>query len=106
MKRSKMSAERPATRHTARRRRVPRENIRIASSGDGVDAAERKAQAKTLVAYLSYALDEVRAISPDNIYYLEMLIEAIEEGVPQGAPEKKSQEKSQATPPRGDSKTK
>jgi hypothetical protein len=44
--------------------------------------AERKASISRLVAYLSYALDEVRALSPISSYLLEMSIAAIKEDRP------------------------
>ncbi|MES1148658.1 MAG: hypothetical protein ABUL53_05690 [Bradyrhizobium guangdongense] len=44
--------------------------------------AARKAKARNIVAYLSYALAEVRALSPTAAYLLEMSINAIGEDAP------------------------
>ena len=46
-----------------------------------LDAAKRRAKAQQLVAYLSYAVEDVRQLSPTSTHLLEMTIVAINDDV-------------------------
>ncbi|MFN3656750.1 MAG: hypothetical protein ACK4UO_05785 [Pseudolabrys sp.] len=46
--------------------------------------ADRKARAQAIVAYLSYALEDVRALSPTGSYLLELSIKAIKDDLGAG----------------------
>ncbi len=81
MRKQFTTADTPFDRAAARSARIRRSRTPLKEGGNAaIDSANRKAKGKMLINYLSYALPDVRQVSPGSAaLLLELLIETIKQ---------------------------